>query len=139
MLSYLVQWRFLGDDRQRDLGEHRVLAEGAAAHEVEDGLAGAHALEARCAVGHHALALRRADRGAQVGCLGAGRAAVHALVALRRVHGDHVVAGLHARHALADGLHDTPTCSQRCACGALQLVITLCRKLSIPYVKTRVF
>ena len=51
--------------------------------------------EAGRAVGHHALALGRADGGAQVGL---ARQAGGALPAFGRVEGDHVVALLHARH-----------------------------------------
>lgn len=48
-----------------DVGEDRVLREGRSAHEVQKVLA--LALEARGAVGHEALALRRADLAAEVG------------------------------------------------------------------------
>jgi hypothetical protein len=55
--------------------------------------------EAAGAVGHQALALRGADRLAEVGLL---RQAVLALAALRRVQRDDVVALLHAGHPGAD-------------------------------------
>lgn len=92
--------------RQRNLGQHGELREGAAAHEVVQRLPSAHALEARRAVRHHALALRRPDGAAQVRALGARCAAVDALAALRRVHGDDVVARLHSGDSLAHTLYD---------------------------------
>src|SRR6185295_3761753 len=55
--------------------------------------------EARRAVGHHALALRAADRGAKVGLAGEARFAVPAF---RRVERDHVVALLEGDHARPD-------------------------------------
>ena len=61
----LVERRVLADLGQRDLRQHRVVGEGRAAHVVVDRLAADR--EAAGAVGHHALALGRADRGAQVG------------------------------------------------------------------------
>ena len=61
----LVERRIGADLRQRDLGQHGEVREGRAAHVVMDLLALER--EARGAVGHHALALRRADGGAEVG------------------------------------------------------------------------
>ena len=55
--------------------------------------------EAAGAVGHHALALRRADRGAEIGLV---RGAGFALAAFRRVERDDVVALLQRRDAGAD-------------------------------------
>ncbi len=57
----------------------------------------------RGAVRHHALALRAADRGAEVGL---ARQARRALPALRRVERDDVVALLHRGHARPDVDHD---------------------------------
>ena len=61
----LLERRVLADLRERDLRQHGVVRERGAAHVVvhllvADG-------EAAGAVGHHALALRGADRGAQIG------------------------------------------------------------------------
>ena len=66
----LVERRVLADLGHRDLGQHGEVREGRAAHVVEDRLA----LVARSggAVGHHALALGGADRGAEVGLAGRG-------------------------------------------------------------------
>src|SRR6185437_6134417 len=55
--------------------------------------------EARGAVGHHALALGGADRGAEVGF---AREAAFALPAFGRVERDDMVARLHAGYAGAD-------------------------------------
>ena len=83
----LVERRVLADLRERDLRQHRVVRERRAAHVVVDlGLADR---EAARAVGHQALALRRADRGAQVRLAAQAR---FAGAALRRVERDHVVA-----------------------------------------------
>jgi len=84
-----------------DVAHDRVLAEGARAHEVQDVLAAG--AEARRPVGHHALALGRADLAAQVRL---ARPAELALLALGRVQRHHVVAGLDRRDALADGFDD---------------------------------
>src|SRR4051794_1869839 len=62
--------------------------------------------EARGAVGHHTLALRCADRGAQVGLLAQ---ATFALPALRRVERDHMIARLDRDHARADLAHNAGT------------------------------
>ena len=59
--------------------------------------------EARRAVGHHALALRGANRGAEVGLLAQ---AAFALAAFGRVKRDHVIARFHRRYARADLAHD---------------------------------
>ena len=53
--------------------------------------------------GHQALALRRADRGAEVGAL---REAAFALPAFGCVERDHVVADLHRGHACTHLAHD---------------------------------
>src|SRR5262249_38277651 len=63
------------------------------------------AAEAARAVGHQALALRRPDRGAEVG---APRQAGFAIAAFGRVERDHMVAGLERRDARADLAHDAP-------------------------------
>ena len=85
----LVERRVLADLRQRDLRQHGEVREGRAAHVVEHVVAVA--AEAAGAVRHHALALRGADRGAEIG---APRQAGFALPAFRRVERDDVVAGL---------------------------------------------
>jgi len=59
--------------------------------------------KARGAVGHQALALRGADRGAQVGL---ARQAGRALPAFRRIQRNDVIALLHAGDAAADIDHD---------------------------------
>ena len=89
----LVERRVLADLRQRDLRQHRVIREGRGAHVMEDLVAAER--EPAGAVGHHALALGRADRGAEIGL---ARQAVLALPAFRRVERDDVVALLQAGH-----------------------------------------
>ncbi len=88
-VTALVERRVLADLGHRDLRQHGEIREGRAAHIVEDGLA--LMAEARGAVGHQALALRGADRGAQIGLLAE---AAFALAAFGRVERDHVIAGL---------------------------------------------
>ncbi len=90
----LLERRVLADLRHRDLRQHGEFGEGRAAHVVMD-----HFLadgEAAGAVRHHALALRRADRRAQVGLV---RQAGLALPAFRRVQRNDVIALLEARHS----------------------------------------
>jgi len=74
--------------RQRDFRQYRVIREGRAAHIVEHGLA----LIGKTAgtVRHHALALRRANGGAQIGLV--ARTAF-AFAAFGRVERDHMIAG----------------------------------------------
>ena len=93
----LVERRVLADLRDRDLGQHGEVREGRGAHVVVD-LAAAER-EAAGAVGHHALALRRADREAEIGL---ARQAVFALPAFRRVERDDVVALGEAGHPAPD-------------------------------------
>ena len=83
----LVEGRVLADLGDRDLRQHRVLRKGRAAHVVVDRLLAD--AEAAGAVGHEALALRRANGGAQVGLAAEAR---FALAALGRVERDDVVA-----------------------------------------------
>ena len=83
----LVERRVLADLRDRDLRQHGVVRERRAAHVVVQRLAAER--EAARAVGHHALALRRADRRAQIGL---ARQAGLALPALGRVERDDVIA-----------------------------------------------
>ena len=97
----LVERRVLADLRHRDLGQHGVVGERRAAHVVVDLLSAQR--EAAGAVRHEALALRGADRGAQVRL---ARQARLALPALGRVERDHVVALLERGHARADVDHD---------------------------------
>jgi hypothetical protein len=59
--------------------------------------------EAAAAIGHHALALCRANRRAQIRL---ARQARFALPAFRRVQRDHVIAGLERSHAAANIDHD---------------------------------
>ena len=97
----LVERRVLADLRDRDLGQHGEVREGRAAHVVMHRLAADR--EARGAVRHQALALRGADRGAEVGL---ARQAGRALPAFRRVERDDVVALLDGGDARADVDHD---------------------------------
>ena len=83
----LVERRVLADFRERDLGQHGEVGERRAAHVVVQRLAAQR--EAAGAVGHQPLALRRADRRAQVGL---ARQARLALPALGRVERNDVVA-----------------------------------------------
>jgi hypothetical protein len=93
----LVERRVGPDLGQRDLGQHRVVREGRAAHVVMDFLA--FERKARGAVGHHALALGRADGGAEVGL---ARQAGFTGATLGRVERDHVVALLQRHDARPD-------------------------------------
>src|SRR3546814_9710377 len=68
-----LERRVLTDFRDRDFGQHGEVGEGRTAHIVEDRLP--LVTEARRAVGHQPLALRGADRGAEV-CLAAERKSV---------------------------------------------------------------
>ncbi len=97
----LVEGRVRIDLRHRDLRQHGEVREGRAAHVVEDLVAAAG--EARRAVRHHALPLRGADRGAEIGL---ARQAGRALAAFGRVERDDVIALAHAGHAGADIDHD---------------------------------
>src|SRR5690606_9715891 len=83
----LVERRVLADLRHRDLGQHRVVREGRAAHVVGDRLALVG--EAAGAVGHQPLALGPPDGRAQVGLAAQARLT---LAAFGRVQRDHVVA-----------------------------------------------
>ena len=100
-VAALVERRVLADLGDRDLRQHGEIRKGRAAHVMEDRLA--LVAEARGAVGHHALALGRADRGAEVGLLAE---AAFALPAFRRVERDHMVARLHRGDARADLAND---------------------------------
>src|SRR5258705_1279396 len=101
-VAALVERRILADLRHRDLRQHGEVGEGRAAHIVVDRLALVG--EAAGSVGHHALALRRANRGAQVGLLAQ---AAFALAAFWRVERDHVIARFHRYHAGANLANDT--------------------------------
>ena len=89
-----IEGRVLADFRHRNLGQHREVREGRAAHIVVDRLALVG--EAARAVRHQPLALRGADRGAEIGL---AAEAGFALAAFRRVERDDVIAGLHAGDA----------------------------------------
>ena len=91
-----------GDDG--DVGDDGVLREGRGAHEVQQ--VAALAAEARGAVGHLTLALRRADLAAQVGL---ARLAELALLALGSVQSNDMVARLDVGDALTDRLDNTGT------------------------------
>ena len=100
-IADLVERRVLADLRDRDLRQHGEIGEGRAAHVVVQLLAADG--EARGAVRHHALALRGADRGAEIGL---ARQAGRALPAFGRVERDDVIALLHRRDAGPDIDHD---------------------------------
>ena len=93
----LVEGSVFANLRDRDLGQHREIREGRGAHVVVQLLAVER--EARGAVRHDALALGRADGGAQVGL---ARQARRALPAFGRVERNDVVALFHAGHARPD-------------------------------------
>ena len=100
-VAHLVERRVVADLRQRDLRQHGEIRERRAAHVVMERLAAER--KAAGAIGHQALALRRADRRAEVGL---ARQARLALPALGRVERNHVIALLERRHAGADVDHD---------------------------------
>src|SRR5882724_2399169 len=99
-IAALVEWRVFADLGYRNFRQHGEVGKRRAAHVVEDRLA--LIAEPRGPVGHHALALRRANRGAQTGLLAQ---AAFALAAFRRVERDHMIARLDRRHARADLAH----------------------------------
>ncbi|MEH2471598.1 hypothetical protein V1284_003042 [Nitrobacteraceae bacterium AZCC 2299] len=96
-----VERRVVADPGDGDLGQHREIREGRAAHVMIDRLA--LVAEARGAVGHHALALGGADRGAEIGLLAQ---AAFALPAFRRVERDDMIAGFHRADAGPDLAND---------------------------------
>ena len=93
----LVERGVLANLGDRDLGQHREIRERRGAHVVVQLLAVER--EARGAVRHDALALRRTDGGAQIGL---ARQAGRALPAFGRVERNDVVALFHAGHARPD-------------------------------------
>src|SRR5579862_2081965 len=96
-IADLVERRVVANFRHRDFRQHGEIGEGRAAHIVVQRLAIER--KPRRAVGHHALALGGADRGAQVGL---AREARRAIAAFRDVERDYVVTLLYGRHAGAD-------------------------------------
>src|SRR5882672_1535458 len=98
----LLERRVLADLRDRDFRQHREVRERRATHVVMDLLA-ADGKAAR-AVRHHALALRRADRGAEIGL---AREAGFALAAFRRVERNDVIALLYRCDAGPDVNNNT--------------------------------
>src|SRR5205085_11225821 len=84
----LVERRVLADLGDGDLGHHREVREGRAAHIMVDRLAAE--AEAAGAVGHQALALGAADGGAEVGLAAEARLT---LAAFGRVERDDMLAG----------------------------------------------
>src|SRR5712691_3235668 len=98
----LVERRVLADFCHRDLRQHGEVRECRCAHVVMNNRL-ASKRKARGAIGHQALALRGADRGAEVGL---ARQARRALPAFRRVERNDVIALLHAGHAWPDVDHD---------------------------------
>ena len=97
----LVERRVLADLGHRDFRQHGEVGEGRAAHVVVDHLLADG--KAAGPVGHDALALGRANRGAQVGLL---REAGFALAAFRRVERNDVIALLDRGDAGPDIDHD---------------------------------
>src|ERR1700681_1630099 len=97
----LVKGCIFANLRQGDFREDGEVGEGRAAHVVIHGFA----VEGESAgpVGHHALALRRANRSAKVGL---ARQARLALPAFGRIERNDVVALLDTRHAWAHVDHD---------------------------------
>ena len=93
----LVERRVLADFRDRDLRQHGVIRKGRCAHVVVDGFAAER--KTRGAVGHQALALGSADRGAEIGL---ARKAGRALPAFRRVQRNNVIAFFHTGDAATD-------------------------------------
>src|SRR6185437_15530824 len=98
----LLERRILADLGEGDLRQHRVVGERGAAHVMVHFLPADR--EAAGAVRHHALALRRANRSAEVGL---ARQAGLALPALRRVERNDVITLLQRGHARSDVDHDT--------------------------------
>jgi len=87
-----------------NLRKNSVLREAGSAHEVEDLLA--LASKTRSSIGHEALALRGADLATKVGLAGSAELA---LLALRSVEGNDVIANLQSGDALTNALNDTST------------------------------
>src|SRR5215831_3476444 len=90
----LVERSVLANLGDRDLGQHREVRECGSAHVMVQLLAVER--EARGAVGHDALALRRTDGGAQIGL---ARQTRRALPAFRRIERNDVIALFHAGDA----------------------------------------
>src|SRR5207342_2377210 len=95
-----LERRVLTDLGDRNLRQHGEVRKGRAAHIVKDGLA--LVAEAAGPVGHQALALGRADRGAEIGLAAEARLT---LAAFGRVERNHMVARLHAGYARPDFTH----------------------------------
>jgi hypothetical protein len=96
-LAKVLERRVVADLRHRNIRQHREVGEGRAAHVVMKRLAAER--EAARAVGHHTLALCRADRRAEVGF---ARQAGFALPAFGRVERDGVVPAPEAGDAGTD-------------------------------------
>ena len=97
----LVERRVRIDLRHGDFRQHGEVRERRATHVMKNPVLADR--EARGAVGHHALPLRGADRGAEVGL---ARQAGWALAAFGRVKGNDVIALAQARHPGPDIDHD---------------------------------
>ena len=100
-IAALVERRVLTNLGDSDLRQHREIGKGRAAHVVENRVA--FVAEARGTVGHQALALRGADRRAEIGLL---TETAFALPAFRRVQRDHVIAWLDRGDAGSHLAHD---------------------------------
>src|SRR5208282_4617543 len=90
----LVERRVLANLGDRDLGQDGEVGKSRASHVVMDGLALER--EPAGAVGHHTLALRGADRRAEIGL---ARQTRFALPTLGRIERNDMIALFHARHA----------------------------------------
>src|SRR6266850_3899387 len=100
-VATLVERGVFSDLCHRNFRQHGEVRKRRTAHVVKDWLA--LIAEARRAVRHHALALRGANRGAEVGLL---TEAAFALAAFGCVQRDYMVARLHRRYARADFAND---------------------------------
>jgi hypothetical protein len=96
-----IHGRLVGDGNDGYVSNNSILAEGARAHEMQQILA--LALESRCPVGHHALALRSAYLSAQVRL---ARLAELAFAAFGGIEGNDIVAWLDGSDALAHRFDD---------------------------------
>src|ERR1700694_4698730 len=96
-VATLVECRVFANPGDGYFRQHGKVRESRAAHIVEDWFAVV--AEARCAIRHHSLALRRADGGTEIGF---AAQTAFALAAFRRVKRDYVIAGLYRGDACSD-------------------------------------
>src|ERR1700682_5471323 len=100
-VATFVEWRVFANLCDGYFRQHGKVRESRAAHVVEDWFA--LVAEARCAIGHQPLALRRADRGAKIVLLAY---TAFAFAGFRRVKRDHVIAWLHRSSACSHLAND---------------------------------